>query len=81
MCWIVSGAAGESIQEWIHVLEGHLSVQDVATTIHVYPTYGQMNVWGSGLVLEKRLRGGLLGRIVALSSDLALRWMRLRRDV
>lgn len=78
---IVSGKAGESIQEWIHVLEGHLSVQDIATTIHVYPTYGQMNVWGSGQVLEKRLRGGLAGKLVGISSDLALRWMRLWRRV
>lgn len=77
---IVSGHAGESIQEWIHVLEGHLSVQDIATTIHVYPTYGQMNTWGSGKVLESRLRGGLIGKLVGVSSDLALRWMRLRRS-
>jgi pyruvate/2-oxoglutarate dehydrogenase complex dihydrolipoamide dehydrogenase (E3) component len=78
---IVSGRAGESIQEWIHVLDGHLKVRDLASAIHVYPTYSRTNTWAAGRMLETRIRGGLLGWLVDLASNLALRWMRLWRRV
>jgi pyruvate/2-oxoglutarate dehydrogenase complex dihydrolipoamide dehydrogenase (E3) component len=76
---IVSGRAGETIQAWVHALDGTLKVNSLASAIHVYPTYGQTNTWGAGQILEMRLRGGLLGRLVGVASNLALRWMRLRR--
>ena len=75
---IVSARAGESLQEWTYVLEGKLGVGDLAASIHVYPTYSGMNVWGAGQALEKRLRGGLVGGLVQLSSALALRLARWR---
>lgn len=78
---IVSGRAGESIQAWIHVLDGHLKVRNLASAIHVYPTYSRTNTWAAGQLLESRIRGGLLGRVVNLASSLALRWMRLWRRV
>ncbi len=74
---IVSARAGESLHEWTYVLEGKLGAGDLAASIHVYPTYSGMNVWGAGQVLEKRLRGGVVGGLVRLSSALALglaRW-------
>ncbi|MFQ5979996.1 MAG: dihydrolipoyl dehydrogenase family protein [Candidatus Heimdallarchaeota archaeon] len=36
---IVSARAGESIQEWIMAIRQGLGIEDIASTLHVYPTY------------------------------------------
>lgn len=76
---LVAARAGESLHEWIQLLEGHLSVQDLATTIRVYPTYSRINLWAAGRLLEQRLRGGVMGDLIATLSKVALRWMRFRQ--
>lgn len=36
---IVSARAGESIQEWVVAIKHELNISDIASHIHVYPTY------------------------------------------
>jgi pyruvate/2-oxoglutarate dehydrogenase complex dihydrolipoamide dehydrogenase (E3) component len=36
---IASARAGESIQEWVMAIKQGLSIEDIASTLHVYPTY------------------------------------------
>jgi pyruvate/2-oxoglutarate dehydrogenase complex dihydrolipoamide dehydrogenase (E3) component len=73
---IVSERAGENITEWVHVIDGRLSVMDVASSIHVYPTYSRANIRAAGQVLSARLRAGPLGKAVDVLSSAALGWMR-----
>jgi hypothetical protein len=76
---IVSERAGELIQEWIYALEHGLKVRDIATAVHVYPTFSRANAKAGGELVRRRLLEGRLGGIVRGLSQLMLRLMRWRR--
>jgi pyruvate/2-oxoglutarate dehydrogenase complex dihydrolipoamide dehydrogenase (E3) component len=61
---IVSKNAGEAIQEWILALDYGLTINDVANSIHVYPTYSTANMRLAAEVSASRLLSGLYGRII-----------------
>ena len=78
---IVSARAGELIHEWLHVVEGRLSVRDVTTSMHVYPTYSRANVKAGGALLQKQLLSGAMGNLVRKVSGAMVKGMRLFRSV
>jgi pyruvate/2-oxoglutarate dehydrogenase complex dihydrolipoamide dehydrogenase (E3) component len=61
---IVSKRAGEAIQEWILALDYGLTINDVANSIHVYPTYSTANMQLAAEVSASRLLSGVYGRII-----------------
>ena len=61
---IVAGRAGEMIHEWIVALERGLKVGDLASAIHVYPTYSTASMQAAGAIRMEQLLSGTTGRIV-----------------
>lgn len=76
---IVSERAGELIQEWIYVMEHGLKLRDVATGVHVYPTFSRANAKIGGRIVVERLLEGRFSRLLKSALRLLLRWMRWRR--
>lgn len=57
---VVGPRAGESLAEITLAVRHHLTVSDLAGTIHPYPTYAD-GVWGAALaVVQERIGDGLL---------------------
>lgn len=54
-CRIVSKRAGESVHEWLQAAKQGLPLSAVASLIHVYPTYGELNARAAGSYLERTL--------------------------
>ncbi len=61
---VVSARAGEMIHEWIVALEHGLKVGDLASDIHVYPTYSTASMQAAAAVRMGQLMSGASGRIV-----------------
>lgn len=61
---IVSKRAGEAIHEWILALDHGLTINDIANSIHIYPTYSTANMQLAADVSVARLMSGLYGRII-----------------
>jgi pyruvate/2-oxoglutarate dehydrogenase complex dihydrolipoamide dehydrogenase (E3) component len=78
---IVAERAGELIHEWIVALEHGVSVRDLTTSIHVYPTYARSTVKAGGALLQKELLQGRWSGLINFGSQLALKVMRLMRGV
>ncbi len=78
---IVAERAGELIHEWITALEHGVSVRDLTTSIHVYPTYARSTVKAGGALLQKELLQGRWSGLIDFGSQLALKVMRLMRGV
>jgi pyruvate/2-oxoglutarate dehydrogenase complex dihydrolipoamide dehydrogenase (E3) component len=76
---ILSQRAGELIQEWIYALEYGVKLRDVATAVHVYPTFSRANAKAGGELVRRQLLEGRLGGIAQGLSQLMLRLMRWRR--
>jgi pyruvate/2-oxoglutarate dehydrogenase complex dihydrolipoamide dehydrogenase (E3) component len=76
---VVCERAGESIQEWIYVMEHGLKLRDVATGVHVYPAFSRANAQVAGHVVQERILEGRLGRPIKAALRLMLGWMRWRR--
>ena len=76
---IVSARAGEIIHEWIAALEHRLKVRDLATMVHVYPTYSMANMKAAGALLQEKLLSATVGQVIRSLGHLSLRWMRWRR--
>jgi pyruvate/2-oxoglutarate dehydrogenase complex dihydrolipoamide dehydrogenase (E3) component len=49
---IVSERAGDLIMEWVYALEYGLSLDDLATSIHPYPSFSRANVKAARAVLK-----------------------------
>jgi len=49
---IVSERAGDLIMEWVYALDYGLSLEDIATSIHSYPSFSRANVKGARAVLK-----------------------------
>jgi pyruvate/2-oxoglutarate dehydrogenase complex dihydrolipoamide dehydrogenase (E3) component len=49
---VVSERAGDLIMEWVYALEYGLSLEDIATSIHAYPSFSRANVKGARAVLK-----------------------------
>ena len=78
---LVAARAGELIHEWIVALEHGVSVRDLTTSIHVYPTYARSTVKVGGALLQKELLQGRWSGLIAWGSRMALKLMRWRRNV
>ena len=63
---VVGARAGELIQEWVYVMTGKISLADVASIIHVYPTFSMANQKAAGEVLAETYLKGWTKRIVHL---------------
>ena len=48
---IVSERAGDLIMEWVYALDYGLSLEDIATSIHPYPSFSRANAKGARTVL------------------------------
>ena len=61
---IVGARAGEQIHEWILALDQGLKVADLASSLHIYPTYSMGNMQlASHLRISQLLEGGA-GRLI-----------------
>ncbi len=67
---IVAARAGEMIHEWIVALERGLKVGDLATTIHVYPTYSTAIMQAAVHIRVENLLSGTSGRVIRRLSRL-----------
>jgi pyruvate/2-oxoglutarate dehydrogenase complex dihydrolipoamide dehydrogenase (E3) component len=61
---IVAAEAGEMVNEWVVAMKHSFKVDELASVIHVYPTYSTASMQASAAILVKRLLGGLSGEIV-----------------
>ena len=61
---IVAAEAGEMVNEWVVAMKHSFKVDELATVIHVYPTYSTASMQASAAILVKRLLGGLSGEVV-----------------
>jgi pyruvate/2-oxoglutarate dehydrogenase complex dihydrolipoamide dehydrogenase (E3) component len=61
---IVAAEAGEMINEWVVAMKHNFKVDELASVIHVYPTYSTASMQASAAILVKKLLGGLSGEIV-----------------
>jgi pyruvate/2-oxoglutarate dehydrogenase complex dihydrolipoamide dehydrogenase (E3) component len=61
---VVAERAGETIHEWIVALERGMKVDELAGTIHVYPTYSTASMQAAKHIRLSKLLGGMSGRIV-----------------
>lgn len=61
---IVAAEAGEMINEWVIAMRHGFKVDDLASVIHVYPTYAIASAQASAAILAKRLTEGLTGKVV-----------------
>lgn len=64
---VVAPHAGEMIHEWVIAIDQKLRLSDVASSIHVYPTYGFGNWQLAGAARIESLVQGRRGRL--------LRWL------
>jgi pyruvate/2-oxoglutarate dehydrogenase complex dihydrolipoamide dehydrogenase (E3) component len=69
---IVAARAGEMIHEWIVALQQGLSVGDLSTALHVYPTYSMANMEAALSVRLGRLLTGLTGHTLRTLARLGL---------
>ncbi len=61
---IVAAEAGEMINEWVVAMKHNFKVDELASVIHVYPTYSTASMQASAAILVKRLLGGLSGEVI-----------------
>ncbi len=61
---IVAAEAGEMINEWVVAIKHNFRADELASVIHVYPTYSTASMQASAAVLVKRLLEGLSGEVV-----------------
>ncbi len=61
---IAAGRAGEMIHEWVVALEHGLKVGDLASVIHVYPTYSTGSMQAAAEIRVRQWLGSTSGRIV-----------------
>ncbi|MFC2062560.1 dihydrolipoyl dehydrogenase family protein [Chloroflexota bacterium] len=61
---IVAAEAGEMVNEWVVAMKHKFKVDELASVIHVYPTYATASMQASAAVLVKRLLGGLSGEVI-----------------
>lgn len=61
---IVAARAGEMIQEVIAALERGTSLRDLASAVHVYPTYSVGVQQAAAFALERSIFGGWLSRLI-----------------
>jgi pyruvate/2-oxoglutarate dehydrogenase complex dihydrolipoamide dehydrogenase (E3) component len=61
---IVAAKAGEMVNEWVVAMKHNFKVDELASVIHVYPTYSTASMQASAAILVKRLLGGLSGEVV-----------------
>jgi pyruvate/2-oxoglutarate dehydrogenase complex dihydrolipoamide dehydrogenase (E3) component len=61
---IVAAEAGEMVNEWVVAMKHNFKVDELASVIHVYPTYSTASMQASAAILVKRLLGGLSGEVV-----------------
>jgi pyruvate/2-oxoglutarate dehydrogenase complex dihydrolipoamide dehydrogenase (E3) component len=60
---IVAAEAGEMVNEWVVAMKHNFKVDELASVIHVYPTYSMASMQASAAILVKRLLGGLSGEV------------------
>ncbi|MFC1980654.1 dihydrolipoyl dehydrogenase family protein [Chloroflexota bacterium] len=61
---IVAAEAGEMVNEWVIAMKHSFKVDELASVIHVYPTYSTASMQASAAILVKGLLGGLSGEVV-----------------
>ncbi|MFC2031972.1 FAD-dependent oxidoreductase [Chloroflexota bacterium] len=61
---IVAAEAGEMVNEWVVAMKHGFKVDELASVIHVYPTYSTASMQASAAILVKRLLGGLSGEVI-----------------
>jgi pyruvate/2-oxoglutarate dehydrogenase complex dihydrolipoamide dehydrogenase (E3) component len=61
---IVAAHAGEMIAEWLVALNRGLKIDDLASVIHVYPTYSTASMRAAAAVRVEHLLGGASGRVI-----------------
>lgn len=61
---IVAERAGEAIHEWVVALAQGMKVSDLATIIHVYPTYSTAAMQAAAAIRIEGMMGGASGRVI-----------------
>ena len=61
---VVAARAGEMVHEWVLALDRGLKIGDVASSLHVYPTYSMASMQAAAHIRVSQLLGGVTGRAV-----------------
>ena len=61
---VVAARAGEMVHEWVLALDRGLRIGDVASSLHVYPTYSMASMQAAAHIRVSQLLGGVTGRAV-----------------
>ena len=61
---IVAARAGEMVHEWTVALDHGLKMGDLATSIHVYPTYSTASMQAAAHIRVEQLLSGTSGRVI-----------------
>ena len=61
---VVAARAGEAITEWVVAMERGLQVGELATILHVYPTYSDASMQAAAHIRVARLLGGRSGQVL-----------------
>jgi pyruvate/2-oxoglutarate dehydrogenase complex dihydrolipoamide dehydrogenase (E3) component len=67
---VVAERAGEAIHEWALAISNRLKMSDLASTIHVYPTYSIANQQLASAYLVESFLGGMAGKVLTKLSGL-----------
>ena len=67
---VVAARAGEMVHEWVLAIDHDLKVDDVANSIHVYPTYSTASMQAAAHIRVGQLLGGKSGRVIRRLSRL-----------
>ena len=61
---IAAARAGEMIQEWSLAIDRGLKMGDLASSIHVYPTYATASMQAAAHIRVEQMLGGASGRVI-----------------
>ncbi len=61
---IVAAQAGEMINEWVVAMKEGFKIDELARSIHVYPTYAMATLSATAAIKVDRLLSGLFGKLI-----------------
>ena len=61
---VIAERAGDMIHEWIVAINHGLKVHDLASSIHIYPTYSTASMQAAAAIRVEQLLTGTTGRVV-----------------
>jgi len=66
---IAGKGAGELIHEWALAIDHDLRVEDIAFSLHGYPTFSLANMQAAAQILSRKMMGGFSGKVIRAWSN------------